>query len=78
MSGSAKVIGSIDVAELFGEKRITIKPKGYSFVQEVADAMGLSHSHTAAKLRRAHDAGQIERVMVSVGGKARAAYNVTI
>jgi hypothetical protein len=78
MSGSAKVIGSIDVSELFGEKRIMVKPKGYSFVQEIADATGLSHSHTAAKLRRAHNAGKVERVDVSVGGKARAAYNVTI
>jgi hypothetical protein len=78
MNGSAKVIGSIDVAELFGEKRITVKPKGYNFVQEIADATGLSHSHTAAKLRRAHESGQVERVMVSVGGKARSAYNVAL
>jgi hypothetical protein len=78
MSGSAKVVGSIDVAELFGEKRITVKPKGYSFVQEIADAMGLSHSHTASKLRRAYEAGRLDRVMVAVGGKAKAAYNVTL
>ena len=78
MSGSAKVIGSISVTELFGEKRITVKPNGHHFIGEIAKAAGLSYSHTSRKLQLAYDAGEVERVTVFVRGKGRNAYKVAL
>ena len=78
MSNSAQVIGSINVAELLGNKRIRIKPKGYHFIDDIADAEGLSYSHVGRKLQQAHRKGKVERMFVFVEGKYRAAYKVTL
>ena len=78
MSGSAKVIGSVDISDLFGDDRITVKPKGYHFVIEISEATGLSYSHTGRKLQQAHAAGKVESVSVFCNGKYKHAYRVNL
>ena len=79
MSGSAKIMGSISVGDIFGDTRITTKPKGFNYIDAIADAAGISYSHAANKLRWACSRGEVERVEVlAASGKVRAAYNVTI
>ena len=79
MSGSAKIIGSISIGDIFGEPRKTTKPEGYNFVVDIADAAGMSYSQAANKLREALRQGKVDRVDVLMpNGKVRNAYNVAI
>ena len=78
MSNAAKTIGAIDLGDIFGDAKISSKPKGYHFVKEIAAAASLSYSHTSRKLSNAFEEGQIERVMVLVRGHHAAAYKVKI
>jgi len=79
MSGSAKVIGSISIGALFNDTSIKTKPKGFNFIEDIAEAAGISYSHTANKLRAAVKRGDVERVDVHLpGGHTRASFSVTL
>ena len=69
MSGSAKVIGAIDVGELFGEKLSHEMPKGFHTAEEIAKVMGCTATTIRAKLKPLREAGEIEyrRVCINSG-----------
>ena len=76
MSGSAKVIGSIDVGSIFEE--VEAKPKGYHSVQEIAKVTGRAAVTVGARMRALRLRGEVDSVRAMSGGHYSWVYRVKL
>ena len=66
MSGSAKVIGAIDIGTLFCDVEPTT-PEGYHSCAEIAKAAGRATSTVSKRMTAARRAGEVEGLQVVSG-----------
>ena len=78
MSGSAKVIGAIDISDIFDKVEKDGIPEGYHSTSEISKATGRSISSTAAKLKKLRDDGAIECRRAIVSGVKAWVYKVNL
>ena len=78
MSGSAKIIGAIDLGDLFVDTTDDDTLDGYHSAAEIAKAAGRSIGTTGQKLKAMRDAGTVECAQVVRLGVLAWVYKVNI
>jgi hypothetical protein len=78
MSGSAKIIGAINLGDLFNDTPDDESMEGYHSTAEIARAAGRCIGTTGAKLKRARDNNSIECAQVMRLGALTWVYKVNL